>query len=576
MSITLQGIGISGGIAIGQAHLLSRAQIETVHYLLDPENVPAEIARFEEAIRSTQHEFEQLLHCIPDNAPTELGTFLRLHIMLLNDHMLSQAPIKLIKRECCNAEWALNTQLNYLLAQFDQIQEEYLQERRSDVIQVAERIFKSLAGKSTLYQLPTTRLHNAILVAHDFSPADVLFFKKTEYLTFITDVGGPTSHTAILARSLNLPSVFGLRHAHDLIYEGETLIVDGINGVVVIDPDQQVLTEYRTRQQLWHAEQRALRDILECQILTTNGQKIELWANIELPEDIAHAIDNGATGVGLFRSEFLSLNDKGLPTEEEQFLAYKKVVDMMPNMPVVIRTLDLSKDKVIPKWHDITDTPNPALGLTGIRLCIVEPLIFRSHLRAILRVSAYGKVKILLPMISQISEIKQTRRLIEEIKAQLRKEAIPFDEHIELGGAIEVPAAAIAITQFLQHLDFISIGTNDLIQYTLAVDRSNDLVSHLYDPLHPSVLQLIAGIIDLANRANKSVSLVGEMAGDPQFSRLLLGMGLRCYSMLPIQLLKVKQQLLNANLDYICPIVKRVLAAETSEEIRSLLKELNE
>lgn len=576
MSITLQGIGIGGGIAIGQAHVLSKTNLEIAYYQVAPADLPAEVARYEEAIRRTRKEMEMLWGSIPDNAPTELGAFLSLHIMLLNDHALSKDPIALIEREHCNAEWALKRQLDELLAQFEDIEEEYLRERRTDVKQVAERIFKALAGHDGLLHPPADpeQGHNSILVAHDLSPADMVLFKDSRYLAFITDAGGPTSHTAILARSLDLPSVLALRHARELIREDETIIVDGIHGVVIVAPDAQTLSEYLERQRLWRHEQKALQDIRTRPAITQDGHSVELFANIELPEDTQHALENGADGIGLFRSEFLFLREDDLPTEDEQFEAYRGVAQMLEGRPVIIRTLDLGKDK-IPKWHEVSDAPNPALGQTGIRLCLAEPQVFRTQLRAILRASVYGNIKLLLPMLSQIHEVRQTRRHLEEIKAQLREENVPFAENIQLGGMIEVPAAAVAVAQFLNYLDFISIGTNDLIQYSLAVDRNDDEVSHLYDPLHPAVLQLVSHVVSTADRMGKPVSMCGEMAGDPQLSRLLLGLGLRRYSMLPIQLLKVKQQLLSVDLSKIRPIVERILAAEDAEQMRAMLAEIN-
>lgn len=574
MSITLQGIGIGGGIAIGHARVVKRANIEIAHYRLASEEVPAEIERFERAIRHTRKELETLWSGLPENSPAELGAFLSLHIMLLNDQTLSHEPVELIRREHCNAEWALQQQLQVLLSQFDEIEDEYLRERRADVIQVVERVQKTLAGQDGSVHLHAGGEGNCILVAHDLSPADIVLFKDSRYLAFITDVGGPTSHTAILARSLDLPSVLALRHARELICEGELIIVDGVNGVVVIDPDERVLAEYRTRSEEWRGKQKALLDIRLSKPVTRDGIEVDLFGNIELPDDTEDALEYGATGIGLFRSEFLFLSKEDLPSEDEQFEAYRKVAQMLEGRPVVIRTLDLGKDKVA-KWQDESQSPNPALGLTGIRLCLAEPQLFRTQLRAILRASAYGQIKLLLPMLSQIAEVRATQRHIAEVKAQLREEGVPFDNFIELGGMIETPAAAVAVAKFLGHLDYISIGTNDLIQYTMAIDRTDDTVSHLYDPLHPAVLALIGHVIATADRMGKPVAMCGEMAGDPQLSRLLLGLGLRRYSMLPIQLLKVKQQLLGTDMATIRPLVERMLAADESEQMRDLLAELN-
>ncbi|WP_035055786.1 phosphoenolpyruvate--protein phosphotransferase [Andreprevotia chitinilytica] len=574
MSISLHGIGIGGGIAIGRAHLVSQADIEVEHYMLHDADVPAEQARYDAAVRHARQELEQLWGSIPENAPTELGAFLSLHIMLLNDHTLSKEPRDLIAHERCNAEWALRQQLDVLLAQFDEIEEEYLRERRNDVIQVAERIFKSLAGHDALSPLPVPNAGDGILVAHDLSPADMVLFKDSQYVAFITDVGGPTSHTAILARSLDLPSVLALRHARSMIQDNELIIVDGVNGVVIVDPDETILAEYRARQTLWAEKQSALQGILKKKAVTRDGIEIELFANIELPDDSVQALGNGAAGIGLFRSEFLFLREDDLPTEDEQYEAYKQVAEAMGKKPIIIRTIDLGKDK-IPKWQEEVDTPNPALGLTGIRLCLAEPQMFRTQLRALLRASAHGKIKLLIPMLSHVGEVKQIRKHLNEVVAQLKEEGVTMDEHIELGGMIEVPAAAVSVASFLNHLEFISIGTNDLIQYTLAVDRNDDSVSHLYDPLHPAVISLLAHIIETANHMEKPVSMCGEMAGDPNLTRLLLGLGLRRFSMLPAQLLKVKQQVLSTDLGKIRPTIDAMRASGDAEELRNLLVKLN-
>ncbi|GAA5784062.1 phosphoenolpyruvate--protein phosphotransferase [Chitiniphilus shinanonensis] len=572
MGITLHGIGIGGGVAIGHAHVISHNEIEIAHYTIAEQDVPQEIARFDGAIRLARQELETLWGSIPEHAPAELGAFLSLHIMLLNDHTLTAEPHLIIEAQHCNAEWALKQQLDILLAQFDEIEEEYLRERRADVIQVTDRIFKALAGHHS--QPPAPARPDSILVAHDLSPADMVLFKDTEYHAFITDVGGPTSHTAILARSLDLPAVLALRHAQALIREDELIIVDGINGVVIVDPDEQVLVEYRARQSDWQASQRALQDIRYAQPVTRDGEEIELLANIELPADTAQALAQGASGVGLFRSEFLFLRDEDdLPTEDEQFEAYRQVAESMQGHPVVIRTIDLGKDK-IPKWQEESDSPNPALGLTGIRLCMAETQLFRTQLRALLRASAYGKIKLLVPMLSNLNEVRQTRRHLEEIKEQLAADGIPFDAGIELGGMIEVPAAALTVGAFLKQLDFVSIGTNDLIQYTLAVDRNDDAVSYLHDPLHPAVIQLLHHVISTADRIGKPVSMCGEMAGDPQLTTLLLALGLRRFSMLPAQLLKVKRRILDADMGKLQRAVPELLQAEDANAVRALLADL--
>lgn len=573
MSIVLHGIGIGGGIAVGRAHLVSHADLEVAHYQLPANEIASEVARFDAAVKATRKELEMLWGSIPDNAPTELGAFLSLHIMLLNDHTISREPRDLIVSQQCNAEWALKLQHDSLLAQFEEIEEEYLRERRNDVNQVVERIFKQLAGHATPH-LANTGSKDAILVAHDLSPADMVLFKDSDFLAFITDVGGPTSHTAILARSLDIPSVLALHQGRQLIREDELIIVDGTTGVVIIDPSPAILAEYERKQTAFAKQKRKLKSLKSTAATTLCGQPIELQANIEMPDDVEAALANGATGVGLFRSEFLFLGRDNLPTEDEQYEAYKAVLRGMKGRPVTIRTIDVGKDK-LPRWADLGSATNPALSLTGIRLSLAEPGLFRTQLRALLRASVHGELKILFPMLASLAEVQQTFLHLEQVKQGLRDEGLPFADNVQFGGMIEVPAAAILVKHFVKRLDFISIGTNDLIQYTLAVDRGDDSVSHLYDPLHPAVLHLIAETIAAAHAVNVPVSICGEMAGDPQLTRLLLGLGLRRFSMHPAQLLNVKQQVLKTHLEDIAPKVHAMRETDDCESIREQLQALN-
>ncbi|MFC4160492.1 phosphoenolpyruvate--protein phosphotransferase [Chitinimonas lacunae] len=574
MAITLHGIGIGGGIAIGRAHLVSHTDLEVAHYEIDEAQVAAEIARFDAAIRTTRKELEQLWGSIPDNAPTELGAFLSLHVMLLNDHTISREPRDIIASKRCNAEWALKLQQDRLLEQFDEIEEEYLRERRADVIQVMERIFKTLDGRPGSRYQPPEDSHQCILVAHDLSPADMVTFKEADFAAFLTDVGGPTSHTAILARSLDIPSVLALHHARQLIREGETVIVDGSAGVVVIDPDATILADYRARLSAFTQEKRRLQGLRSTVAETRDGTPIELMANIEVATDLDLVRNNGAAGVGLYRSEFLFLGRDDLPDEEEQFQAYKQVLEGMQGLPVTIRTVDLGRDKM-PRWADDTDSPNPALSLTGVRLCLAEPMLFRTQLRALLRAGRYGPLRLMIPMLSCLAEVEQTLFHLEQARLSLADDGIPYAEDILIGGMIEVPGAALTVSHFLKRLDFVSIGTNDLIQYTLAVDRGDDSVSHLYDALHPAVLQLIAGVIRAADKANKPVSICGEMAGDPKLTRLLLALGLRRFSMHLAQLLNVKQVVLTTHLQQTTSLATKLLKAEDAGRVRELLAELN-
>ncbi len=572
MSFAMHGVGVSGGIAIGYAHLISHAVLEVPLYALSSEQIPNEIARFEAAIATTRLELEALRVNIPAGSPAEFGAFLDLHLLILGDSTLSKTPIDLIQGQRLNAEWALKQQMDALLTQFEQIEDDYLRERKADVVQVVDRVLKALLGHSG-HVPPVGAELSRILVAHDLSPADMMLFKQQRFAAFITDVGGATSHTAIVARSLNIPSIVALHHARQLIRENELLIVDGQQGVVIVNPDKQILAEYKLRQSQWEIEKQKLKRLKSTAATTLDGTAVELHANIELPQDIPQVKASGATGIGLFRSEFLFRNRDDLPDEEEQFAAYRKVAQDMKGLPVTIRTLDLGADKQL-RFADRSGD-NPALGLRAIRLCLAEPQMFHAQLRAILRASHYGKVRLLLPMLSTLSELQQALHLIENAKRSLREEDVPFDPAIEVGGMIEIPAAALAAQAFARQLDFLSVGTNDLIQYTLAIDRTDDTVAHLYDPLHPAILQLLAHTIKAADRAGVSVSVCGEMAGDATLTKLLLGMGLRVFSMHPAHLLAVKQQVLKSSLPEVSGMVQKMLKTDDPEKMRALLAKLN-
>jgi len=574
MSFTIHGIGVSGGVAIGYAHLMTHAGLEVPRYDVPPSQAAEESARFDAAIKQVRAEFEDLRASIPATAPAEISAFINLHQMILSDSTLSVAPRRIIETENCNAEWALKLQTDTLLARFDEMEDEYLRERRVDVIQVAERVMKALSGNPGYVPPPlkADSEHNRILVAHDLSPADVVQFKQHRFASFITDLGGTTSHTAVVARSLAIPSIVALHRGQQMIRESELLIVDGTLGVVIVDPDEQVLAEYQLRQHQFDLGRQKLRGLKDRRAVTLDGVPVELQANIELPADVAKAKDNGATGIGLFRSEFLFLNRTDLPDEDEQFEAYRKVAEDMEDMPVTIRTYDLGADKD----HDQARvTTNPALGLRAIRLCLTEPQRFVTQLRALLRASHYGKVNILIPMLATAVEVDQTLVLIQRARQSLDDDGTPYDHDIKVGGMIEVPAAALALGIFIRKLDFLSIGTNDLIQYTLAIDRTDDTVAHLYDPLHPAVLNLLASIIRTADRAKVPVALCGEMAGDAALTRLLLAFGLRQYSMHIAHLLDVKQVILKSNFSKLKPLAQKMLRTSDPEKLRAMLEKLN-
>ncbi|MEO8537449.1 MAG: phosphoenolpyruvate--protein phosphotransferase [Betaproteobacteria bacterium] len=576
MSFALHGIGVSGGIAIGRAHLVSHATREVAHYSIPPSQVPSEIDRFATAIQEVQRELEGL-HAVltGGDAPGEFGAFLDVHWMILNDPTLSEVPRRIIAERRCNAEWALTLQMAVLVEQFEQIEDSYLRERKSDVLQVGERVLKRLMGRPGTLP-PATAEEQTILVAHDLSPADIIQFKQHHFAAFLTDLGGATSHTAIVARGINVPAVVATHNARSIIRDGELVIVDGSNHVVIVNPDRAVLAEYRLKQNEFELARQKLRRLRGKRADTLDSQHVELHANIELPEDIDQTLQNGATGVGLFRSEFLFLNRTGLPTEDEQFEAFREVAAGMQGLPVTIRTFDLGADKHKEDLDGLTRVaPNPALGLRAIRFCLAEPRLFLTQLRAILRATHYGNVRILIPMLASVSEIDQTLAMIARAKASLRELGVPFNPDVKVGGMIEIPAAVLAMGAFVRKLDFLSIGTNDLIQYTLAVDRADDTVSHLYDPLHPAVVRLIGLAIATARKAGVPIAVCGEMAGDLQMTRLLLGLGLREFSMHPSHLLAVKQRVLQSDVAAGKALVARIRRADEPERLVALLHKLN-
>jgi phosphotransferase system enzyme I (PtsI) len=574
MNFVLHGHAVSSGITIGYAHLVTTARLEVAHYEIAENQVEAEVRRFEAGLRKAGEELHALTAHIPAGSPAEFEAFLNLHRMILDDSALAQVPKDLIRERRANAEWALVQQMEKLTDRFDEIEDPYLRERKADVQQAVERVLKALMGAQAPAEPDLAEEQEMIVVAHDLSPADMLLFKRHQFGGFVTDVGGVTSHTAIVARSLGIPAIVGLHHAFQTIAERELLIVDGVQGVLIVNPDPLVLAEYRLRQSQLGLERQRLKRLRSTPAATIDGTPVELYANIELPEDMPEVLEVGAQGVGLFRSEFIFLNRKDLPGEDEQFEAYRNVAQAMGGRPVVLRTLDIGADKAL-NGGGGGAMPNPAMGLRAIRFCLAEPQMFLTQLRAILRASHYGKVRILLPMLAHVHEIEQTLGLIRQAKQQLDERGTPYDREVEIGGMIEIPAAALALPIFMRRLDFLSIGTNDLIQYTLAIDRTDDAVAHLYDPLHPAVLTLVAGTIQAATRGGVPVAVCGEMAGDLQFTRLLLGLGLRNFSMHPSQLLPIKERILRTNLAEVQTLAQRVLRASDPAKTKDLLAKLN-
>jgi len=580
----LHGIPVSRGIAIGRAHLLTPAALDVKHYLVPEEQVEAEVRRLQDAIAAVHRNLQELWTDLPKDAPTELGAFIDVHALILSDPLISEAPLDIIRARRYNAEWALVTQIDELSRQFDEIEDEYLRERKHDIEQVAERVLKVLTGTALSVPLvhdPDQPPPQMIVVAHDISPADMLAFRDRpgvprSFIGFVTDVGGQNSHTAIVARSLDIPAVVGMSQASRLVEQDDWVIVDGDAGVVICNPSQLVLEQYRARQAAMTRARKRLLKLKKTPAITRDGTAITLLANIELPDDCPAALEAGANGVGLFRSEFLFMGRGAqslrIPDEDEQFEQYRRAVLAMKGRPVTIRTLDVGADKPLDQAEHTA--LNPALGLRAIRYCLAEPQMFLTQLRAILRASCFGKVRILIPMLAHAFEIDQTLSMIEQAKAELRDEGVKYDEGIEVGAMIEIPAAALALPLFVRRMDFLSIGTNDLIQYLLAIDRVDYEVAHLYNPLHPAVLQLIASTIATGHKAGLDVAVCGEMAGDVKLTRLLLGMGLREFSMHPAQLLAVKQEILNTDLAAVTTRTRRILRAMEPNEIATAVESL--
>ncbi|QKM65489.1 phosphoenolpyruvate--protein phosphotransferase [Polynucleobacter tropicus] len=580
MTFALHGIPVSKGIAIGKAVLISRAALEVSHYLVEPGKEEAEAKKLLDAFDQVRLELDQLRQGLPKDAPQEMAAFLDVHGMILVDPALAEKPLKLIRTQRLNAAWALTTELNDLLEQFAEIEDPYLKERANDIRQVAERVIKAInSQKDTLETefLPSSDVGvESIIVAHDIAPHDMLRFKDHTFTGFVTDLGGKTSHTAIVARSMEIPAVVGVRHASEMIRHGDWLILDGEQGVIVVAPDEQLLAEYRKLQSQAAKDARKLQQLKHAKTETLDRVDIELFANIELPEDAVQAVKLGAVGVGLFRSEFLFMDRKqALPDEEQQYQEYRRVVDLMHGLPVNIRTIDVGADKALGMGGaDVSQTGTSPLGLRAIRWSLTEPEIFLTQLRAILRASAHGQARIMIPMLAHAKEIDETFRLIEKAKQQLLQRGQSFNPNIQVGAMIEIPAAALVLPLFIDRFDFLSIGTNDLIQYTLAIDRADHAVAHLYDPLHPAILNLIANIIDQAKRAGVPVAVCGEMAGDPSLTKLLLAMGLTDFSMHFSQLLLVKREILQANAGILKARFPRVLKAYEPEAQAKALERL--
>lgn len=591
MTFSIHGLPVARGIAIGRAVLVVSSRIDVAHYFIKPEEIETEIDRVRIARDAVAEELQKLQASValmgPNDAPHELAALLEVHQMLLQDEVLTGGVKHWIVERLYNAEWALTTQLEVVARQFDEMEDEYLRERKADLEQVVERLLHRMKGTAAvLAPTPPRRKRAAehdddqsdptandafdaplVLIAHDLSPADMLQFKKSVFAGFVTDVGGRTSHTAIVARSMDIPAVVGARSASQLVRQDDWVIIDGDSGVMIVDPSPIILAEYGFKQRQGDLERGRLSRLRHKPAVTLDGQRVDLLANIEMPEDSIGAVKAGAVGVGLFRSEFLFMGREAqrmtrLPDEEEQYQAYRRAVEGMQGMPVTIRTIDVGADKPLDGKSVREDSHlNPALGLRAIRWSLADPAMFLTQLRAILRAAAHGEIHLLIPMLAHVSEIRQTLSLVDFARAELDNRGVVHG-NVKLGAMIEIPAAALTLKTFLKYFDFLSIGTNDLIQYTLAIDRADESVAHLYDPAHPAVLRLVADTIAECRRQGKGVSVCGEMAGDVMFTRLLLGLGLRSFSMHPSQILAVKQEILRADTTKLESWAQGVLEAE--------------
>jgi phosphoenolpyruvate-protein phosphotransferase (PTS system enzyme I) len=575
--LALHGTGVSDGISIGAAFVLARELPDIVPQTIRPDEVEAEVERFVAAVKAARAQLLKVRAQIPRNAPIEAASFIDTHVLILDDKMISQAPIEIIRKDRRNAEWALKLQSDRLSEIFEQMEDAYLRNKKTDVRQVVERVMHRLLARS---EEEDDQLDpGEIVVATDLTPADTVVLKHKRIHAFVTMLGGPISHTAILARSLGIPAIVGVHNATRYVRGGEQIIVDGRRGVLIIAPDDKTVAEYQERQRDILRRREELARLRKARATTRDGKEVTLLANIELPADVKAAVESGAAGIGLYRTEFLFMNRASWPTEEEQFRAYARVVRALPDKPVTIRTIDIGADKQVNGGaeHAIPARiiVNPALGLRAVRLCLHDPSLFRPQLRAILRASALGRVRLMIPMLSSQDELFRVLDLIEETKSALKRDREKFNPRMPIGGMVEVPAAAISADLFAPHVDFLSIGTNDLIQYTLAIDRTDDSVSYLYDPLHPSVLRLIALTIDAGRKARISVAMCGEMAGDTRYTRLLLGMGLREFSMHPATLLSVKRNVRLSHIGKLTKLAQRALKSRDTEAVHELVDQEN-
>jgi phosphoenolpyruvate-protein phosphotransferase (PTS system enzyme I) len=566
--MVIRGIGGSPGICIGKAYLVDKRGVEVVpKYPIANSKLTAEKKRFKVAVKKAADELHQIISDTPEEL-REHAQILETHSVLLKDKMLYGRTIETIEKELINAEWALKNVVSFIKPMFENMNDAYLRDRSEDILHVSDRIFKHLVGAESVSIGEINK--RVILVAKDLSPAETSQINLERIMGFVTDGGGRASHTSIIARSLEIPAVLGLDHATRTIKNDDIIIVDGNAGVVVINPSDSTLIEAERRKAEYEDRRAAYARSSHLPAQTKDGLRLSVMGNIELPGEVVAVLDRGGDGIGLYRTEFQYMNRSDFPTEEELFEQYKDVVDIMPNKPVTIRTLDINGDKAV-AYASNEDEVNPVLGLRAIRYCLQKPDVFKTQLRAILRAAYYGHVRILFPMISQINEIRETKRILAETEASLEKDGLPYDKNIQIGIMIEVPSAAIMADAMAKEVDFFSIGTNDLIQYTMAIDRGNRHVAHLYNPLTPSVIHLLKRVADAGKANNIPVFICGEMAGEPLCTPILLGMGLTELSV-NSQAIPVIKDIIRALDDKAChEFIKSVLQQTTTEQIEALV-----
>lgn len=564
--VLMKGIGVSSGIVIGQAYLMERGMVEPAQYCyLDSREAEGEIERFKNALKESRDQLTRIKKKMEDDQRgKEHIRIIDAHLMILKDNMLINDTVKVIKEERVNAEWALKTVLKDLMEYFNRMDDEYLRERSTDIEHIVNRVLINLMGRK---HEPVADLKTpSIIIAHDLAPTDTAQMVKGTVLSFLTDVGARTSHTAIMARSLEIPAVVGLESITRKAENGDTIIVDGTTGTVIINPSESVIEVYRRRRERYDNYGKALFHYKDLPCETKDGRRIRLVGNMEIAEEIDSLVEHGAEGIGLYRTEFLYLNRKDLPGEDEHVRAYKHVVKRMAPNPVIIRTLDIGADKAIAGAEQAKEI-NPAMGLRAIRFCLKNVDIFKTQLRAILRASANGKIKIMFPMISGIDELRRAKALLEEAKEELAAEGKPFDRNIEVGAMIEVPSAAIIADLIVKEVSFVSIGTNDLLQYSLAIDRVNEHVAYLYEPFHPAVLRIIKTVADAGARAGVTVGVCGEMAGEPEYALILVGFGIEQLSMNAFSILRVKRLIRSINYAEAKKICKTIVGLPTAKEV---------